>query len=70
MEGKRIAIFEFCIGILLIALSFAFWWWSKQLVWILIYPPPLAKQLIEGLPFALWGLGALLVVDGLRRKSI
>ena len=68
MERTRVAVFEICGGLLLIVTGSILWWWSKQLLWILIYPPPLAKQLIESLPFAFWGVGALLVVDGVRRK--
>jgi len=68
MEGRRIAVFEICVGSSLIVIGLILWWWSKQLVWILIYPPPLAKQLLESLPFVFWGLGALLIVDSVRRK--
>lgn len=68
MESRRVAVFEICVGILLIVIGFILWRWSKQILWILIYPPPLAKPLIESLPFLFWGLGALLVVDGVRRK--
>ena len=68
MDGKRTIIIEICIGLLFIFLGFILWWWSKQLLWILIHPPPLVKLLIESLRFVLWGLGSLLVIDGVRRK--
>ena len=68
MEGKRIVDIEIWIGLALIIIGFIVWWWSKQLLWILIYPPPSAKLFIENLPFVFWGLGTLLVIDGVRRK--
>jgi hypothetical protein len=63
-----LAVIEIGVGLFLIVIAFILWWWFKQLLWILIYPPPLAKRLIESLPLVLWGLGALLIVDGIRRK--
>ena len=68
MESKRVASIEICIGLFLIVLGFILWWWSKHLLWILLYPPPMAKGIIESLPFASWGLGALLCIDGVRRE--
>jgi hypothetical protein len=68
MNMKSVIGFESCIGLLLIIIGFIVWWWSTHLLWILIYPPPLAKQLIDGLPFVFWSLGALLFIDGMRRK--
>ena len=70
MEGERIHVIEICIGLVLIVIGFILWWWSKQLLWILIYPPPLTKQFIEGLPFVFWSIGALLIIDGVRRMII
>ena len=69
MEKKRVIFFEIGISILFIFTGFFVWWWSNQLLWILIFPPPLAKQLIEIMPFICWGLGILLTLDALRRKS-
>ena len=69
MEGRRIDDIEIWIGLLLIVIGFTLWWWSKQLLWILIYPPPWAKLLVDSLPFVLGGLGTLLVIDGVRRKQ-
>jgi hypothetical protein len=37
------------------------------LVWILIYPQPLAKSLIEAVPFVFWVTGYVLVIDGIRK---
>jgi hypothetical protein len=68
LDKKNVIVFEICIGLLLIIIGFIVWWWSTHLLWILIYPPPLAKQLIDGLPFVFWSLGALLFIDGMRRK--
>ena len=68
MDRKRVIVLEIYVGLLLVTIGCIVWWWSKQLLWILIYPPPLVKQLIDSLPFVLWGLGGVLVIDGVRRK--
>jgi len=60
-------IIEVSLGLILIVIGFILLWWSRQLVWIQIYPPPWEKQLIESLPWIFWILGALLIIDGLRR---
>ncbi len=67
MSDERKHFIEICTGLVLIVIGFLLDWWSKQLLWIKIYPPPLAKQIIEVLPFFFWGLSALLIVDGVRR---
>jgi len=67
MESKKTQLIEFFLGLLLIVIGSILLWWSRQLVWIQIYPPPWEKQLIETLPFAFWILGALLMIDGVRR---
>jgi hypothetical protein len=69
MEGNRVAVIEIFVGLFFIIIGFISWWWSAQLLWILIYPPPLAKWIIESLPFVFWGLGALLIIDGVRRRE-
>ena len=68
MEKKRAIIVEICVSLLLIVTGLFVWWWSQQLLWILIFPPPLAKQLIESIPFICWGLGILFILDALRRN--
>ena len=60
-------IIEISLGLILIVIGFILLWWSRQLAWIQIYPPPWEKQLIESLPWIFWILGALLIIDGLRR---
>jgi len=60
-------LIEFFLGLLLIVIGFILLWWSRQLAWIQIYPPPWEKQLIEALPFAFWILGVMLMIDGVRR---
>ena len=67
MDGERKPVTEICMGVVLLVIGFIEYWWSMQLVWVLIYPPPLAKQFIESLPFVFWIIGVLLVVDGVRR---
>ncbi|MDH5770830.1 MAG: hypothetical protein OEZ25_06055 [Candidatus Bathyarchaeota archaeon] len=67
MRRERMHIIEVSLGLILIVIGFILLWWSRQLVWIQIYPPPWEKQLIESLPWIFWILGALLIIDGLRR---
>ena len=67
MDGEKIHVIEICTGVVSIIIGFILHWWSTQILWILIHPPPLAKQLIECLPFVFWIIGALLIVDGVRR---
>jgi hypothetical protein len=68
MEFKRAYIAEICVGLLFVVIGFIILWWSKQIVWIQIYPPPWEKRFIESLPFLFWIIGALLILDGLRRN--
>jgi hypothetical protein len=68
MEGKRVGVIEIGIGCLFIMLGLFVWWWVTHLLWILIYPPPLAKQVLDSLPFVCWIVGALLLLDGIRRQ--
>jgi hypothetical protein len=70
MEGERIHVIEVCTGVVLIVIGFILYWWSTQLLWILIHPPPLTKQFLDSLPFVFWIIGALFVVDGLRRMMM
>ena len=67
MNSKRAPFVEVAAGLLLVVTGFILWLWSKQLVWIQIYPQPLAKSLIEIVPFIFWATGTVLVVDGFRR---
>ena len=67
MEKKRVIFVEFFIGLLLIATGLCLWWGSQQLVWILIFPPPVTKKLIEIIPFICWAIGILLILDTFRR---
>jgi uncharacterized membrane protein HdeD (DUF308 family) len=67
MDSEKIHVIEIGTGAVSIIIGFILHWWSTQILWILIHPPPLAKQLIEGLPFVFWVIGALLIVDGVRR---
>jgi len=70
MGDEKRPFIEICTGLILIVIGFLLDWWSKRLVWIEIYPPPLAKQIIEVLPFLFWGLSVLLIVDGVRRMIL
>ena len=68
MKSKRASFFEVSAGLLLVVIGFILRWWSTQLVWIQIYPQPLEKSLIESVPFVFWAVGAILVMDGFRRR--
>lgn len=67
MKFKRTPFIEIAIGLLLVAIGFILWLWSTQLLWILIYPQPLAKSLIEIIPYVFWAIGTILLIDGFRR---
>ena len=67
MEIRRIYVVETVFGVSLVVVGFVLAWWSRQLMWIEIYPPPWEKQFIESLPLMFWGFGASLTTDGLRR---
>ncbi len=69
MDNEKRSLMEICAGFIFILLGFLLNWWSKQLVWIELYPPPIAKQIIEVIPFFFWTLSALLIVDGVRRMT-
>jgi hypothetical protein len=68
MEKERVIYIETCASLILFVAGFFIWWWSQQLVWILIFPPPFEKQLIESMPYICWGLAILIILDALRRK--
>lgn len=67
MGNEKRPLMEICAGFIFMLLGFLLNWWSKQLVWIEIYPPPIAKKIIEVIPFFFWTLSTLLIVDGVRR---
>lgn len=67
MNGKRAALAELLIGLLLLAFGAVVYWWASQLVWIMIYPPPAEKQIFDVLPYALILIGILLIMDSARR---
>ena len=67
MKVKRKAFLEVATGLSLFAIGLILRWWSAQLVWILTYPQPLAKYLIEIIIRIFWAIGVILVVDCFRR---
>jgi hypothetical protein len=67
---KKANIFRIIGGIFFFSLGFILWKWSKQWLWVLIYPPPIAKQFIEKMSLILCILGVLLVFDGVRRVAL
>jgi hypothetical protein len=65
---NKIPIIEIALSFTFIVIGYFVIWWSQQKYWILIYPPPIEKQLIEILPFIFLGLAFLLIFDALRRS--
>jgi len=63
-------LIEIILGMGLILFGFYIHSWAKSLYWILIYPPPREKQIIEATPFFLWIVGTFLIVGGIRRVII
>ena len=62
MNVHRRPILGIVIGGVLITIGLLLYWWSAQIVWILVYPPPFAQQLLETIPYVFWGIGALLIL--------
>jgi len=67
VREKTIAITEFLAGILFLIIGAAVQIWTRQLYWIMIYPPPIQKQILDVLPYAIWAVSALLILDSVRR---
>ena len=67
MELKKVHVIELIAGLALIILGLVVYWWASQLFWILIYPPPILKIIIDILPFILWLIGVVLILDSIRR---
>ena len=67
MSGKSVAIIEGIIGLILLIAGAADYWWSRQLVWIMTYPPPIQKQVIDILPYIVSIIGMILIIDSFRR---
>lgn len=67
MSGKRVAIIELFIGLVLWIIGVAVYWWARQLFWILIYPPPMEKRILDVLPYVIWIIGIVMIIDSIRR---
>jgi len=67
MEIKKVYIVELIAGFVLIIIGLLVYWWASQLFWILIYPPPTLKIILDILPYILWLIGAVLILDSIRR---
>ena len=70
MEKNKVVVIEILASLTFIVTGLFVWWCSQQLVWIQIYPPPLAKQFIDIAPFFFWGFDILFILDALRRNII
>ena len=69
MERKKVIFLEIFASLFLIIAGFFVWLWSQQLIWIKIYPLPLAKQLLDIIPFICLGLSILIILDVIRRSK-
>ena len=67
MGQKRIMIVEMAVGLSLLLIGFTVYWWAQQLVWILIYPPPVEKQILDVAPYLISLIGVVIVLDSIRR---
>jgi len=67
MRVRGAAIVELLIGLVLLIVGVAVYWWTSQLFWIMIYPPPVEKQILDVLPYITWIVGAALILDSIRR---
>jgi hypothetical protein len=70
MSFQRKYIIRLGIGGTLIAVGLILHLWSTQLLWILVYPQPFAKQLLEILPYVFWIKGVVLVIYNLRKAMM
>jgi len=67
MNQRRVATIELFVGIALLCVAAIVYWWTTQIYWIAIYPPPYQKQVLDALPYAISGLGIVLMLDAVRR---
>ncbi len=60
---------EISIGIAMSVIGLLIEFWLKQLLWILIFPPPLGRQVLEALPVIFLVFGGALIVDVVYRSA-
>ena len=58
---------ELGVGLFLFILGYMLRAWVSQLLWIQVYPPPAAKQLLDVTQYALWVVGGALILSSIRR---
>jgi hypothetical protein len=63
MTRERYVIIEFLFGVILLAVGAVIYWWKNQLIWILIYPPPIEKQVLDVVPCIFWIVGFTCTAD-------
>ena len=66
MTRERYVIIEFFVGVIMLAVGAVIYWWKSKLYWIMIYPPPVEKQVMDVVPYIFWIVG-LILVDSVRR---
>lgn len=64
---NKLIFVEIFLGIVFVVAGIYVCFWAAKTVWIMIYPPPKEKQIIEALPYLFWLIGVFLVGDGIRR---
>ena len=67
MNQRRVAAIQLFVGIALLCVAAIVYWWTTQIYWIAIYPPPYQKQVLGALPYVISGLGIVLILDAVRR---
>jgi hypothetical protein len=67
MKKNEAQYVEIIIGLFLTTLGALIQWWSKKLAWIMIHPPPIKKQILNILPYLLWAIGIVLILDYIRK---
>jgi len=70
MNPKNIARLEAILGVVLLVVAVFVYWWVSQIYWIAVYPQPFQKQVLNVLPYAIAGLGIVLLLDAIRRWKL
>ena len=70
MPRKRYVIIEFFVGVIMLAVGAGIYGWKSQLIWTMIYPPPVEKQVLDAVPYLFWIVGLIFIVDSVRRRFL
>lgn len=67
---QKLILIEIILGVIFVVAGIFVYIWARNLVWILIYPPPWQEQVIEIAPYFLWMTGFILIIDGIRKVIV